>query len=100
MPLFREVGSRLKEKFDGAAKVIPGEFSDFFTQLVNFEMEEFASEILCKKLFILIYYISFLFQIYNFYLSCTFTRYLCSNIRTLSLNLFDRIQFQAAIYII
>lgn len=26
MPLFREVGSRLKEKFDGAAKVIPGEF--------------------------------------------------------------------------
>jgi wingless-type MMTV integration site family, member 6 len=25
MPLFRDVGNRLKEKFDGAAKVIPGE---------------------------------------------------------------------------
>ena len=27
MPLFREVGARLKDKFDGAAKVIPGGFS-------------------------------------------------------------------------
>ena len=35
MPLFRDVGNRLKEKFDGAAKVIPGELFRLFAWLLT-----------------------------------------------------------------
>ena len=34
LPLFRDVATRLKEKFDGAAKVIPGKSSSFFKLMI------------------------------------------------------------------
>lgn len=34
LPLFRDVATRLKEKFDGAAKVIPGKSSSFLKLMI------------------------------------------------------------------